>query len=320
MLRAFIIYLSKAGWARRLVMGLGFARRTALRFVAGETLESAIEVVKQLNDQGMLATVDHLGEDTHTQAEANRYTEDILAVLSAIEDSGVVSNVSIKLTQIGLTIDKEMCERNLARILEHARALGNFVRIDLEDFPVLDDTVQLYLRMRKTRGFDNVGMVIQSYLRRGEEITRELLSEGTAFRLVKGAYNEPPEVAFQKKFETDANFDRLTEILLAASQEDGTSSLNQDGKWPPVAAIATHDEKRIEHAKLYARQINLPKEKMEFQFLHGIRRELHRALVAQSYPVRIYVPYGTEWYPYFMRRLAERPANLWFFVSNLLRK
>jgi len=319
MLRSIIIYLSKADWARRLVMGWGIARRTALRFVAGETIQDAIRTVQELNAQGLIATLDHLGEDTGTPEEARQATEDIIGMLDSVQNSGVCANVSIKLTQIGLNLDEKLCAENLIHILERARQQKNFVRIDMEDSNCVDVTLRLYHRVRHELGFDNVGLVIQSYLYRSEDDTRQLMTDKTCIRLVKGAYDEPPEVAFPKKADTDACFDRLTAILLDTALEADAPALSADGKWPPLPAIGTHDEKRIEFAKQHAAQIGLPKQKLEFQLLFGIRRELQTQLSAEGYPVRIYVPFGTEWYPYFMRRLAERPANIWFFIANFLR-
>ncbi|MFO3796768.1 MAG: proline dehydrogenase family protein, partial [Anaerolineales bacterium] len=214
-------------------------------------------------------------------------------------------------------LDTELCASNLERILLQAQAHHNFVRIDMEDTPYTDATIALYHRMRQ-RGFQNVGVVIQAYLYRSENDTRQLLASGTPIRLVKGAYKEPPDKAFPKKADVDANFDLLTKLLLDASLAQA-SRLSADGRFPPLAAIATHDEKRIDFARRYAEKIGLPKEGLEFQMLYGIRRDLQERLAAEGYPLRVYVPYGTHWYPYFMRRLAERPANVWFLLVNLFR-
>ncbi len=317
MLRSFFIYLSKAQWAQNWIMRLPFAWRMASRFVAGTTKEDAIRVIRELNARGINATLDHLGEHTTNAEEAIEATRHILEILEAIERAGVRSNVSIKLTQIGLALDTELCAENLERILRQAQAHNNFVRIDMEDTPYIDATFDLYRRMRQ-RGFQNFGLVIQSYLYRSEDDVRRLLPEGVPIRLVKGAYKEPPDKAFPKKADVDANYDLLTKLLLDASLNQA-SRLSADGRFPPLAAIATHDEKRIEFARRYAERIGLPKEGLEFQMLYGIRRDLQERLAAEGYPVRVYVPYGTHWYPYFMRRLAERPANVWFLLSNLLR-
>jgi proline dehydrogenase len=302
-----------------LVSRWSVARKVASRFVAGDTLVEAIEVVKSLNEMEMIATLDHLGEDTDTDLKAVEATEAILEILDAIEDSGVISNVSIKLTQIGLMLDEDMAAQNVARILERARIYDNFVRIDMEDSPTIDKAITLYKQMRTKFGFDNVGMVVQSYLYRTEEDTLDLLKDLTRIRLVKGAYDEPAEISYAKKSNTDSCFDRLTGLLLQTACSEDAPFIGKDGKWPPIPAIATHDQKRIVYAKQIAQQFGLSKNKLEFQMLYGIKRGLQQQLVGEGYPVRIYVPFGKEWYPYFMRRLAERPANLWFFISNFLK-
>jgi len=319
MLRSFLIYLSKADWAQRLVTRWKFAWRTASRFVAGEKIEDAIRVVRELNARGINATLDHLGEHTSTLDEANQATEDILEVINQVNCCDVRSNVSIKLTQIGLALDEELCAKNLTRIVEAAAQNNNYVRIDMEDTPYTDKTIRLYRQIRQ-RGYKNVGMVVQSYLFRTEADTRALLAEETRFRLVKGAYKEPPELAYPKKADVDANFDLLSKIMIDAALAAKSPSVNSDGRVPPIPAIGTHDPRCIEFAKKYAEKVGLPKNAMEFQMLYGIRRDLQEQCAREGYPVRIYVPYGTHWYPYFMRRLAERPANIWFFISNFLRK
>jgi proline dehydrogenase len=321
MLRSFFIYLSKAAWAQNLVTHWSFAWKAASRFVAGERIEDAIRAIRELNAKGINATLDHLGEHTSTAEEANKATDDILAVLNEIDKAGVRANVSIKLTQIGMGLDEEICRQNLVRILDQAKKHGNFVRIDIEDTPYTDVTISIYKAVLE-RGFTTrtVGMAVQSYLYRAEADTRALLEMGTRFRLVKGAYKEPPDKAFPKKADVDANFDLLTKIMVDAALKIEANTLSEDGRIPPIPAIASHDEKRIAFAKQYAEKVGLPKSAIEFQMLHGIRRDLQNQLVEQGYPVRVYVPFGTHWYPYFMRRLAERPANIWFFVSNFFRK
>jgi proline dehydrogenase len=320
MLRSILIYLSQADWMRRLVTGWGIARKVALRFVAGETLDEAIEAVKKINENGMLATLDQLGEHTENADQAYSTTEDILVILDAIEQSGVKAGLSVKLSQIGLTIDQNLCEDNLSKIVERAKIHDIFVRIDMEDSECLEPTINMYWKMRKTHGFDNVGMVIQSYLYRSDEDVAELLEADTRIRMVKGAYKEPPEIAYPKKSDVDMAFDRLIEMMLQRESLQDESS-NHGGKyWPPITAVGSHDEARIDFAIERANSLGLPKDKVEIQMLYGIRRDLQEKLAADGYPVRIYVPFGTEWYPYFMRRLAERPANLWFFISSLLRK
>jgi proline dehydrogenase len=321
MLRSFLIYLSKAGWAQRMVTGWKIAWRTASRFVAGESIQDAIRAIRELNQKGIVTTLDHLGEHTTTAEEATQSAEGILNILDEIDKAGVKSNVSIKLTQIGMGLDDSICRENLARILNRAKEYQNFIRIDMEDTPYTDATIAL-LNGALDDGFNTktVGLVVQSYLYRTEEDTRKLLERGVRFRLVKGAYKEPADKAFPKKADVDANFDLLTKILIDAALAEKCPKLSDDGRIPPLPGIGTHDEKRIEFAKQYAEKVGLPKEALEFQMLYGIRRDLQEQLSAEGYPVRVYVPFGTHWYPYFMRRLAERPANIWFFISNYFRK
>ena len=318
MLRSLFIYLSKAAWAQKLITGWSFAWRTASRFVAGTKLEDALRVVKELNAKGINATLDHLGEHTNTPEEAQQATDDIFSVLDALgADLTLRCNLSIKLTQIGLGLDENLCAQNLEKVIARAKQNNTFVRIDIEDTPYTDKTINLYYLMRE-KGYTNMGMAVQSYLYRAEADTRRLTQDKTTIRLVKGAYKEPPEKAFPKKADVDANYDLLSKILIDASLASQTE-LSKDGRTPPIPAIASHDEKRIAFAKQYAEKVSLPKSGVEFQMLHGIRRDLQLQLVKEGYPVRVYVPFGTQWYPYFMRRLAERPANIWFFISNFFR-
>ncbi len=319
MLRSFFIFLSKATWARKIVTGWSVAWQMASRFVAGDKLEDAIHAIQELNAKGINATLDHLGEHTTTPDKARQATKDILDALGAVSHSGVRANVSIKLTQIGCLLNQGLCEDNLIRILERAAEQGNFVRIDMEDSTVTQATLDI-LRQVRAKGFDNVGIVIQSYLYRSEEDVRKLVEDGFTVRLCKGAYKEPAEVAFPKKTDVDANFDRLAKLLIDASLTTDAPRLSRNGKFPPIPALATHDERRVTFGKNYAQGIGLPKDALEFQMLYGIRRDIQEQLTEEGYPVRVYVPYGTEWYPFFMRRLAERPANVWFFVSNLFSK
>ncbi|NMB67410.1 MAG: proline dehydrogenase [Chloroflexi bacterium] len=319
MLRAFFISLSKATWAQRWITRWGFAWRAASRFIAGENGEEAILAIKQLNESGILATLDHLGENTSSAAEARKSTDEILQVLDQIHISGVRSNVSIKLSQIGLLLDDELCQQNLVRILQKAQLTNNFVRIDMEDSSLTAKTLDA-LRWARAHGFFNVGIVIQSYLHRSAADVRMLIEEGIRVRLVKGAYQEPASVAYPAKEDVDKAFDQLAELLLAGSLSSQMDSNRADGRVPPLAAIASHDVKRIQFAREVQQKLGLPKEALEFQMLYGIRRDLQQELAAAGYPVRVYVPYGTHWYPYFMRRLAERPANVWFFISNFFKR
>jgi proline dehydrogenase len=321
MLRSFLIYLSHAGWAQRMVTGWNLAWKMASRFVAGDSIQDAIRAIQELNQKGIVATLDQLGEHTTTAEEATQSAEGILSILDEIEKVGLKSNVSIKLTQIGMGLDDSLCRENLARILTRAKEYKNFVRIDMEDTPYTDTTIDL-LNGALDDGFNirTVGLVVQSCLYRTEDDTRKLLGRDVRFRLVKGAYKEPPDKAYPKKADVDANFDLLTKILIDAALAAKSPAISEDGRIPPIPAIGTHDEKRIDFARQYAEKVGYPKEALEFQMLYGIRRDLQEQLAAEGYPVRVYVPFGTHWYPYFMRRLAERPANIWFFISNFFRK
>ncbi len=318
MLRSFLIYLSKAAWARRLITHWDIAWRAASRFVAGEQLEDAIAVVQALNARNITATLDHLGENTTNAAEAQRATEDILAVFDAIDRAGVRSNVSVKLTQIGLAVDPNLCAENLKRILVYARQKNNFVRIDMEDSPWVDSTLGLYNQMRAD-GLDNTGVVIQAYLYRSEKDLARVIAQGGRVRLCKGAYKEPGDVAYPSKADVDKNYDMLAAMLIDGACANQAPVITKDGRVPPIPAIASHDPGRIQAAKGYLQRVGLAKNALEFQMLYGIRRDLQEQLADEGFPVRVYVPFGSEWYPYFTRRLAERPANLWFFVSNFFR-
>jgi proline dehydrogenase len=309
MLRTPLLYLSNAHWARTLVTRLSFARRTASRFVAGETPHDAIAAIKNLNAEAILATLDHLGESVTTEAEAERASESYSLVLEKIQAEKVCSNVSIKLTQFGLDLGQELCIRNVRRVVEQARRLENFVRIDMEGSAYTDSTLAVFRTLRQD--FDNVGIVLQAYLYRTEADLRALLESGDRVRLCKGAYQEPPDKAF-------ANYLKLAKTMLEAAQRWPPAS--GGGRFPPLPALATHDARLVAALEAHIGQIGLPAEYFEFQMLYGIRRDLQQRLAGKGRPVRVYVPFGAEWYPYFMRRLAERPANLWFFLSNLVKR
>lgn len=319
MLRSLFITLSKAYWAQRWITRWALAWRVASRFIAGETVEQAIRAVQALNQQGLLATLDQLGENTKTVQDAENAAIGILNLLDEIERQGVQSNVSVKLSQLGLLIDPQLAEKHLRRIVEKAREVNNFIRVDMEDSTLTDVTLKMVTALHG-EGLKNVGTVIQSYLYRSLDDARQLVEQGVKIRLVKGAYQEPSHLAYPKKRDVDAAFDRLSDLLIEASLRFENSPATGGGRFPPLAAIATHDEKRIEYAIQRAKRLGLPVERLEFQMLYGIRRDLQLSLVRQGYPVRIYVPFGTHWYPYFMRRLAERPANVWFFISNLFQR
>lgn len=308
-LHHLLLYLSGAGWARRLISSMPLAWRVASRFVAGEDITAAIAAARELNKQGMCVTMDYLGENVTHAEDALAAGDEILALLDRIEEAGVDANVSVKLSQLGLRIDRDLALDNVRRLLQRARQHDNKVRIDMEESALVDPTLDIYRTLRDEYGFANTGVVIQSYLYRSQADVEELIEEGAWVRLCKGAYAEPPEVAYQDKEDTDANFVKLMQMMLS-------QRARQNGVY---LGVATHDEDMIQATIDYVTAHDIPPHAFEFQMLYGIRRELQESLVAAGYQMRIYVPYGTAWYPYFVRRLAERPANLWFFISNLLR-
>jgi proline dehydrogenase len=284
------------------------ARRAARRFVAGETLEEALDVVRTLNRRNILATLDHLGENTQTRDEAVRAARVYLEILDAIHEQNLNSNVSLKPTQMGMALDEELSYENIREIAERARKYENFVRIDMESSEYVDRTLTLYERLRRG-GYDNVGVVIQAYLYRSEQDVDRLIELGANVRLCKGAYAEPPSVAFPRKRDVDRNYLRVFQKLWSPEAREGGV----------YVAVATHDERIIRRVKRFAAQHGISQRDYEFQMLYGIRRDLQLALTKEGHRVRVYVSYGTEWYPYFMRRLAERPANVVFLLRNLLR-
>ncbi|MCX8102934.1 MAG: proline dehydrogenase family protein [Candidatus Bipolaricaulota bacterium] len=308
MMRTMLLKLSQNHAMQSAFSRYRFAQRAARRFIAGEELSEAITAVRELNAQNILATLDHLGENTTNEREAIAAADEYLAILDAIAQTKVQSEVSLKLTQMGLDISPELCLQNMRRILERARAHQNFVCIDMESSAYTDRTLDLYERLRR-EGFDNVGPVIQAYLRRSARDLERLIEWGVRVRLCKGAYQEPPSIAFPHKRDVDANYIKLLEMLFSPRAQE-------QGVYP---AIATHDEKIIRWAIDHVREHNIPRDRFEFQMLYGIRRDLQLQLAREGYRVRIYVSYGTHWYPYFMRRLAERPANVLFLVKNLIR-
>lgn len=308
-LRHLLLYLSTAEWARNMVSSLPVARTVARRFVAGETIDDAVAVTGQLNGRGMHVTIDYLGESVSTLAEAQAARDEILRLLDRIAEEELDATVSIKLSQLGLKIDPEKTYDFVCSLVDKASTLNNRIRIDMEESAVVDVTFDIYRRLRFHEGFDNVGVVVQSYLYRTERDVASLIDEGASVRLCKGAYMEPADVAFPVKKDNDDNFVRLMQMMLSDKARSNGSYLG----------VATHDENMIAATKSYAQKEQINSSEFEFQMLYGIRRDLQDALVEQGYQVRVYVPYGTAWYPYFVRRLAERPANLWFFLSNLVR-
>ncbi len=310
MLRAFLLYLSRAQWAKSMTTNFGFARRTARRFVAGETLDEGIEAVRVLNSKGIKATLDHLGENVTNLEEATRAADDYVELLERIASSGIDSSISVKLTQLGLDLGDEPALENMKRILAKAVECGTFVCIDMESSDYTERTLRIYRTLRDEYGYKDLRTVIQAYLYRSEDDMRALAEEGAHIRLCKGAYKEPPDIAFPRKADVDANYLKLAKIFLNRQAIEKGARL----------AVATHDEKIIRQIEAHVHEQGIKPDEFEFQMLHGIRTDLQESLAREGYQVRIYVPYGDEWYPYFMRRLAERPANLWFFASNFFRR
>jgi len=280
--------------------GGGFARR----FIAGETVEEAIEAARAIERDRLMVTLDFLGESVATMAEADAATRAYLGVLDTIAASGVERNISLKLTQLGLTIDRATCVDNLRRILDAGQAKDFFVRIDMENSPFTEVTLGVFETMWQ-QGYRNVGVVLQSCLGRSEADAARMNALGARVRLVKGAYKEPKDVAYQSMAEVDAAYLRIMRILLAG------------GTYP---AIATHDPAMIDATRAFAAERGVDPSSYEFQMLYGIRRDLQASLVREGYRVRVYVPFGREWFPYFMRRLGERPANIGFVINGLLRE
>lgn len=306
-LRPVLITLSKSPKMQDMIVGVPITRRMARRFIAGETLADAIAAIRATNASGMAATLDYLGEHVNNEAEASINADEYIRALQAIQEAGVDANISIKLTAMGLAIDDDFCYRNVRRIVEAAAQRNNFVRIDMEDSPVTSRTLAIYQRLRAD--FPNVGVVVQAYLRRTEEDIRSLMAAGMAhLRLCKGAYDEPATVAFRDKPDVDANMVHLAKLMLDSQPQYPSTYL----------ALASHDHTIINEVKAYTSAHNIDNSRFEFQMLYGIRRDLQQELADQGYRMRVYIPYGTSWYPYFMRRLAERPANLLFFARALV--
>lgn len=309
-MRHALLYLSTAAWARNLVSSFPVAQRVARRFVAGETIDDAVAVTRKLNNKGMHVTLNYLGESVSNTYEAMDARDEILHLLSRIHEEGLDASVSVKPSQLGLKLDEQLALDNLRLILERAQTLNNQVRIDMEESTVVDTTLDIYRALRYHYGFDNVGVVIQSYLYRSEDDVRELIDEGASVRLCKGAYMEPADIAFADKAKTDENYIYLTIMLLSEKARQNGAHL----------ALATHDEKMIQAGIEYVKDNQIDRGEFDIEMLYGVRRELQESLASQGYQMRIYTGYGAAWYPYFVRRLAERPANLWFFIINFLRR
>jgi proline dehydrogenase len=302
--KATFAALASSNLLKRLASRYGLRRPDsfARRFVAGERLEDALAVAQALERNGLLVSLDYLGERVSTRDAATAATRTYQQLVGAVTAAGISRNLSLKLTQLGLDIDRATAIDNLRRIVETANTADCFVRIDMESSAYTDETLDVFETLWSL-GCRNIGIVIQSYLRRSREYVERMNGLGARVRLVKGAYREPTDVAFQQKSEVDAAFVELMQILLIA------------GHYP---AIATHDQTIIETTRRFAADMQVGVDKYEFQMLYGVRRDLQKSLAAQGHPFRVYVPFGREWYAYFMRRLGERPANVGFVVRNIL--
>jgi proline dehydrogenase len=302
--RSALIWLSRQEGLKDFATSFGVFKKLTTRFVAGETTDEAVNFIREINAEGCSATFDHLNESVGSSAEADLEVAEYLNILSRIDETKINSNVSIKLTQFGLGLDHELAYKNARRIVEEAHRRGNFVRVDMEDSNVTKVTIDIFKRLRAEFGLNDVGIVLQSYLRRTYADAQELVKLPARIRICKGAYNEPPEVAFPNKKDVDDNYVRVMQLLLSSGTYHG---------------IATHDPRMIEATTNFASREDIGKDKFEFQMLFGVRRDLQRQLAHDGYNMRVYVPYGKHWYPYFMRRLAERPANIWFVLKNVLK-
>jgi proline dehydrogenase len=305
MLRALFISLSENRWLRGMAERSAIGQRLSSRFVAGTEVDDALRATQTVNQKGLSVSVDNLGENVTNAEEARASAQLYHQMLDEISSRQLNANVSLKLTHMGLDVDEKLARDLVTGLVAKAAAMKppNFVRVDMEGSPYTQRTLDFVHELHRMPGHAGaVGAVIQSYMRRAEKDIEELLAERIRVRLCKGAYKEPEEIAFQKKSEVDANYVHLMKILMKSGVYHG---------------LATHDEKIINQAKVFATQENIPRDAFEFQMLYGIRRDLQRQLARDGYNVRIYVPYGKHWYPYFMRRLAERPANVWFVMKNL---
>jgi proline dehydrogenase len=299
--RLFFLWASHRHFLGRIATAIPLTRRMVRRFVAGDSLEDALAALVGLRGQGMAWTVDVLGESVHSREMATTAADRYLRTLDALSERGLEANVSVKLTQMGLDIDPDFCRANVARIVARARQIGAFVRIDMEDHTKTEVTLAIVRALHDD--YPEVGAVIQSYLRRSAADIERLIDEKIRVRLCKGAYDEPASVAFETREEVDDSYRRLMERLLLA------------GHYP---ALATHDESLVDHAVAFAAEHGIATDEYEFQMLYGVRRDLHERLVAQGQRVRVYVPYGTQWFPYYMRRLAERPQNVISILASVL--
>ena len=302
--RSALLYLARKEGLKNFATRFRPFKKMTTRFVAGEDIEEAIAAIREINAKGATASFDHLNESVANAAETEEEVREYLRILARIDETGIRSNVSIKLTQFGLEIDPELAYRNARQVVEDAARRGNFVRIDMEASAVTQVTIDIFKRLRAEFGLNDVGIVLQSYLRRTYDDVQDILKIPARIRICKGAYNEPPEVAFADKKDTDENYVRIMKVLLKSGVYHG---------------IATHDPKMIEATTRFVKQEGIAKDAFEFQMLYGVRRDIQVKLAQAGYNVRVYVPYGKHWYPYFMRRLAERPANIWFVLKNMFK-
>jgi len=306
LLRSAFIALSRNRSLRRFGERSAIGTRLSSRFVAGMEIDDALRVAEAVNKQGMAVSLDSLGESVTSENEAYKAAEIYHRLIDAIAARKLNANVSVKLTQMGLGISNDIAESIAENLTEHARAAGSFVRIDMEDSSLTQVTLDIVRRIHARPGLRGaIGTVIQSYLYRSQADVEQLLADGIRIRLCKGAYKEPAEVAFPRKADVDSNYIRLSCMLLDS---------------PVYHGLATHDIAMLNAAKSFARQHGIEPGRYEFQMLFGVRRDLQRELVRDGYKMRVYIPFGREWYPYFMRRLAERPANVFFIAKNLMRK
>jgi proline dehydrogenase len=303
MLRSLLIALSQNSTMRGIMERSAPGRRVSGRFVAGTTVEDALRITRELNAQGFAVTADSLGESVQSEAEARAAADIYHQLLDAIAAEGLNANVSVKLTGVGMDVSPELAESTTGGIVEHAARLGNFVRIDMEGSPYTDATIELTERLYAAYP-GAVGTVLQAYLYRTADDTARLLKQGIRIRLCKGAYKEAGNLAFPQKTDVDANYVKLMQTMLPSGVFCG---------------IATHDQAMVAATEQFAAAHSIARSAFEFQMLYGVQRELQRELVKRGYGVRIYLPFGTDWYPYFMRRLAERPANVIFLLKNLFK-
>jgi len=302
--RSTLLYLSRQERLKDFATTFKPFKKLTARFVAGEDIAEAVLAIKQLNAISCTASFDHLNEGVSRMEETKAEVVEYKNILAKIDASGIQSNVSIKLTQFGLDIDPELTYRNARAVVEEAARRGNFVRVDMEGSNVTQVTIDIFKRLRSEFGVEHVGIVLQSYLRRTYDDVKELLKIPARIRICKGAYNEGPDAAFPDKKDVNDNYVRVMKLLLSSGTYHG---------------IATHDPRMIEATIDYAQKESIGKDAFEFQMLYGVRRDLQEQLARDGYKMRVYVPYGKHWYPYFMRRLAERPANIWFIVKNMFK-